>query len=208
MATGYNRIAGQSVERLAALSDGIFAFAMTLLVLDLHVPVSEAVHNESDLWRGLTALAPRLLMYMMSFLTLGIFWNGQQAQLNHLYCSTSASRGSTSRSFFCDHHSFFHRATGRVHRLPARAHRVLAQYRFPRRHALSQLGDAQRALASSKTTSRPSSGRRLSPYRDCPGVICFRRGALCHQHPLEHRIYCHRAALLCSGAACSQDKIG
>ena len=31
MRTSYNRIAGQSVERLAALSDGVFAVAMTLL---------------------------------------------------------------------------------------------------------------------------------------------------------------------------------
>ncbi len=84
MTTSYNRIAGQSVERLAALSDGLFAFAMTLLVLDLHVPVMETVHSERDLLHGLTALSPRLIMYMMSFMTLGIFWIGQQTQLNHL----------------------------------------------------------------------------------------------------------------------------
>jgi uncharacterized membrane protein len=85
--TSYNRIAGQSVERLAALSDGIFAFAMTVLVLDLRVPALDAVHNERDLWHALAALSPRLLMYMMSFLTLGIFWVGQQTQLNHLSAS-------------------------------------------------------------------------------------------------------------------------
>lgn len=84
MITTYNRIAGQSVERLAALSDGVFAVAMTLLVLDLRAPAMEAIHNERDLWHALLALAPRLLMYLMSFMTLGIFWVGQQTQLNHL----------------------------------------------------------------------------------------------------------------------------
>jgi TMEM175 potassium channel family protein len=88
MTTSYNRIAGQSAERLAALSDGVFAVAMTLLVLDLHAPASEAVHSEHDLWRALLTLAPRLLMYMMSFMTLGIFWVGQQTQLNHLQRSS------------------------------------------------------------------------------------------------------------------------
>ena len=84
MATSYNRIAGQSVERLAALSDGIFAVAMTLMVLDLRLPAAAAIHSEHDLWRALVALLPRLLTYLMSFLTLGIFWVGQQTQLNHL----------------------------------------------------------------------------------------------------------------------------
>lgn len=84
MSTSYNRIAGQSVERLAALSDGIFAVAMTLLVLDLHVPASELVHSDGDLWRALAAMSPQLLVYLMSFVTLGIFWVGQQTQLNHL----------------------------------------------------------------------------------------------------------------------------
>jgi len=84
MTTSYNRIAGQSVERLAALSDGVFAVAMTLLVLDLRVPATEAIHSEHELWHALVALSPRLVMYMMTFLTLGIFWVGQQTQLNHL----------------------------------------------------------------------------------------------------------------------------
>jgi len=84
MTTSYNRIAGQNAERLAALSDGVFAVAMTLLVLDLRAPAAEAVHSEQDLWRALLKMAPRLLMYMMSFMTLGIFWVGQQTQLNHL----------------------------------------------------------------------------------------------------------------------------
>ena len=84
MDISYNRIAGQSVERLAALSDGIFAVAMTLLLLELHVPATKLVHSEGDLRRALLALAPQLLIYLMSFLTLGIFWVGQQAQLNHL----------------------------------------------------------------------------------------------------------------------------
>jgi uncharacterized membrane protein len=84
MRNSYNRIAGQSVERLAALSDGVFAVAMTLLVLDLRAPASEAIHSEQGLWTALGALTPKLLMYMMSFMTLGIFWVGQQSQLNHL----------------------------------------------------------------------------------------------------------------------------
>ena len=78
----YNRFAGQSLDRLSALSDGIFAFAMTLLVLGLHVPVSDAIHRERDLLRALGALAPALVTWLMSFLTLGIFWVGQQTQLS------------------------------------------------------------------------------------------------------------------------------
>jgi uncharacterized membrane protein len=84
MTVSYNQVAGRSVERLAALSDGVFAVAMTLLVLDLRVPATDVVHNERGLWHMLALLAPRLLMYTMTFLTLGIFWVGQQTQLNHL----------------------------------------------------------------------------------------------------------------------------
>jgi uncharacterized membrane protein len=84
MPTLYNLIQGRNMDRLAALSDGIFAVAMTLLVLDLHVPLAAQVHSERELLRALCALGPQWLTYGMSFLTLGIFWAGQQTQLNHI----------------------------------------------------------------------------------------------------------------------------
>jgi uncharacterized membrane protein len=80
----YNQIAGRSIDRLAALSDGVFAFAMTLLVLDLRLPAIELVRSEHDLLRALAAITPNLLTYVMSFMTLGIFWVGQQTQLNKI----------------------------------------------------------------------------------------------------------------------------
>jgi NAD(P)-dependent dehydrogenase (short-subunit alcohol dehydrogenase family)/uncharacterized membrane protein len=80
----YNEIAGGSRERLGALSDGIFAVAMTLLVLTLVVPTVGDVRAAGDLGAALLKLAPSLVTYVMSFLTLGIFWVGQQTQLSQL----------------------------------------------------------------------------------------------------------------------------
>jgi uncharacterized membrane protein len=84
MPTHYNQVAGQNLHRLEGLSDGVFAFAMTLLVLDLRPPSLESVHSERELWNALIVLSPRLLTWLMSFLTLGIFWVGQQTQHDRL----------------------------------------------------------------------------------------------------------------------------
>lgn len=84
MPTLYNLIQGRNLERVAALSDGIFAVAMTLLVLDLHIPSAAQVHSERELLLALSALSPQWIAYGMSFLTLGIFWAGQQTQLNYM----------------------------------------------------------------------------------------------------------------------------
>jgi uncharacterized membrane protein len=86
VSTSYNLIAGRSVDRLAALSDGIFGVAMTLLLLELHTPAKPPMpmHSEAYLFHELVAMVPPLLVYLMSFITLGIFWVGQQAQLNYL----------------------------------------------------------------------------------------------------------------------------
>ena len=88
----YDHIAGQSAERLAALSDGLFGVAMTLLLLDVHLPAAADIMRLGDTqgareWQlllHLRDLAPEVAIYLMSFLTLGIFWVGQQTLLNHL----------------------------------------------------------------------------------------------------------------------------
>jgi TMEM175 potassium channel family protein len=82
MGLTYNAIASRRLDRIGALSDGVFAIAMTLIVLEIHVPDPGPIRSEQDLWNGLLTLGPRLVTYLLSFLTLGIFWNGQQTQLN------------------------------------------------------------------------------------------------------------------------------
>jgi uncharacterized membrane protein len=102
MPISYHRFAGSSLDRLAALSDGVFAVAMTLLVLDLKVPSvpKRAQHpiwssggsgSEQPVAQGLLHhVVPRLLPLAMSFLTLGILWVGQQTQLESFTRSTRA----------------------------------------------------------------------------------------------------------------------
>jgi uncharacterized membrane protein len=80
----YNQIAGQSIHRIEALSDGVFAIALTLLVLDIKVPISEHIISEKDLMHAFSKLTPRLLAYFLSFMTLGIFWTSHSAQLHFI----------------------------------------------------------------------------------------------------------------------------
>jgi uncharacterized membrane protein len=83
----YNQIAGQKVQRIEAISDGVFAIALTLLVLDIKVPIGDGIRSERQLFDSLCALTPKFLAYFLSFMTLGIFWTGQSAQ--HKYVERS-----------------------------------------------------------------------------------------------------------------------
>jgi uncharacterized membrane protein len=56
--------------RLEAFSDGVFAIAITLLVLELHVPKAD----EGQLWHGLVGEWPMFAAYLSSFLIIGIMW--------------------------------------------------------------------------------------------------------------------------------------
>src|SRR4051812_40766375 len=71
----YNQIASRGLDRIAALSDGVFAVALTLLVLDIRLPDGAVIDSDSALLQALGALGPRIVPYLLSFMTIGIFWN-------------------------------------------------------------------------------------------------------------------------------------
>jgi len=69
------------LARLGNLSDGVFAIALTLLVLDLRVPTDVLA---SDLPASLLALAPRLLVYLISFIIIGGAWGSHQRMISQI----------------------------------------------------------------------------------------------------------------------------
>jgi uncharacterized membrane protein len=71
-------------NRIEALTDGIFAVAMTLLVLDIKVPELQQPAGTADLPLKLLALWPKLLSYTVSFVILGVYWVGHHAQLSFI----------------------------------------------------------------------------------------------------------------------------
>ncbi len=82
--TTYNRLSGTNVGRIASLSDAVFAIALTLTVLEVRVPGRQTIMNEDQLRAAVFGLGPRLLTYLLTFMTLGIFWVGQQTFLDHV----------------------------------------------------------------------------------------------------------------------------
>ena len=61
-------------ERLEAFSDGVFAIAITLLVLEIRVPSTEELATPAALAKALADLWPSYFGYGLSFVTVGIMW--------------------------------------------------------------------------------------------------------------------------------------
>jgi uncharacterized membrane protein len=65
----------KETNRLEAFSDGVFAVAITLLVLNIRIP--DTLLDDTKLWHTLLNQCPMLAAYATSFATIGIMW------LNH-----------------------------------------------------------------------------------------------------------------------------
>src|SRR4029077_943198 len=71
-----------SKGRLEAFSDGVIAILITIMVLELKIPVGGT-------WEALRPLMPVFLTYVMSFIVLGIYWNNH----HHMFHATDRVNG-------------------------------------------------------------------------------------------------------------------
>jgi uncharacterized membrane protein len=67
-------------NRLEAFSDGVFAIAITLLVLEIDIPTGP----DGTLWHELTAQWPSYAAYLVSFFIIGIIWINHHGLFEHL----------------------------------------------------------------------------------------------------------------------------
>jgi len=81
------RTALTSTTRLEAFSDGVFAIAITLLVLEIRVPPIQATANGRELVTALRELWPSYLGYLISFVTLGIMWANHHSMFRYVHRS-------------------------------------------------------------------------------------------------------------------------
>jgi uncharacterized membrane protein len=77
------------LDRTLALSDGVFAFAITLLVLDLVVPDLAASASTQDIALALSQEAQRFVNYFVSFLVVGLWWHNHRRNFSYVRRSDS-----------------------------------------------------------------------------------------------------------------------
>jgi uncharacterized membrane protein len=69
--------------RLETFCDGVFAIAITLLVLEIKVPPSESIHSAADLWRAFGRLWPSFFAFGSSFFMILINWANHHSAFKH-----------------------------------------------------------------------------------------------------------------------------
>ncbi len=72
-----------SAHRIEALTDGVFAIAMTLLVIELKLPDPHAIRDAEGLARALAELSPKAIAWTISFGVLAFFWVGHHRVFRH-----------------------------------------------------------------------------------------------------------------------------
>jgi uncharacterized membrane protein len=74
----------KSLARLEMFSDGVFAIAITLLILEIKVPPIDSIHSKDDLVRALVHLWPSYFAFLYSFGGILIQWILHHNAFNYL----------------------------------------------------------------------------------------------------------------------------
>ena len=61
-------------SRLETFCDGVFAIAITLLILEIKTPPADSIATSRDLWQYLLHLLPSVYAFLLSFLIIGVQW--------------------------------------------------------------------------------------------------------------------------------------
>jgi uncharacterized membrane protein len=75
-------------SRLEAFCDGVFAIALTLLIIDLKIPSTAKTDTTHDLWLAIVHLAPSLFAFILSFSVILITWVNHHGSLRLINKST------------------------------------------------------------------------------------------------------------------------
>ena len=76
--------ATQGTSRLEAFTDGVFAIAATLLVLDLTTYAIGDIDSDAEMWAALAGMWPLFLNFALSFLLLCLLWMTHVQQFEHV----------------------------------------------------------------------------------------------------------------------------
>jgi len=74
----------KSLTRLEAFSDGIFAIAITLLILEIKVPPIDSIHSVNDLVKALVHLWPSFFAFLYSFGGILVQWVVHHNTVTHM----------------------------------------------------------------------------------------------------------------------------
>jgi uncharacterized membrane protein len=79
-----------SNSRLEAFCDGVFAIALTLLVIDIKLPSTVSITSNSEFWDALVHMAPTVFAFLLSFIVILISWVNHHTALKLVNGSSPA----------------------------------------------------------------------------------------------------------------------
>jgi len=80
----------KETSRLEAFCDGVFAIALTLLIIDVKIPPTEKINTTADFWLALKHIIPSIFAFILSFIIILITWVNHHNSLKLVNRSSSA----------------------------------------------------------------------------------------------------------------------